>query len=91
MDTINRLLKKQAPKRRTKAQVEADAAMDEKMEDVDRANPVYVRYVQTTQGSEIAVPSEWIESPVGELLRGPKRPAAGKAPPFGGRMVMEVV
>ncbi|KAK7543147.1 PAPA-1-like conserved region-domain-containing protein [Phyllosticta citricarpa] len=88
MDTINRLLKKQAPKRRTKAQVEADAAMDDRMEDVDRANPVYLRYVQTAQGSEIAVPSEWVESPVGEFLRGSKR-ATGKTT-FSGRMVQEV-
>ncbi|KAK7543970.1 PAPA-1-like conserved region-domain-containing protein [Phyllosticta citribraziliensis] len=89
MDTINRLLKKQAPKRRTKAQVEADAAMDERLEDVDRAHPVYVRYVQTVQGSEIAVPSEWVESPVGELLRGSKR-ANGKTTFSRGRMVQEV-
>lgn len=88
MDTINRLLKKQAPKRRGKAQIDADAAGEEQDIDYERAPPLYTRYIQTAESSQIALPEEWLQSPVGELLTQSK-PATVKTP-FAGRMVQEV-
>ncbi|KAH7064869.1 PAPA-1-like conserved region-domain-containing protein [Macrophomina phaseolina] len=87
MDTINRLLKKQAPKRRGKAQVDADGAGEDDI-DYERASPLYIRYIQTAENSQIAVPHEWLESPLGELMAKSK-PATVKTP-FSGRMVQEV-
>ncbi|GME29098.1 hypothetical protein GTA08_BOTSDO07663 [Neofusicoccum parvum] len=86
MDTINRLLKKQAPKRRGKAQIEGDG--DDQDGDYERAPPLYIRYTQTAENSQIAVPHEWLSSPIGELLTKSK-PATDKRP-FAGRMVQEV-
>ncbi|KAI4094231.1 MAG: hypothetical protein LQ348_001737 [Seirophora lacunosa] len=67
LDTINRLLKKQAPKRRGKisaAEITADALAPPEPSDIEfeRANPVYVRWVNDRHGSRVGVPSEWLEN-----------------------------
>lgn len=67
MDTINRLLKKQAPKRRGKISAEeitanALAAPEPSEVEVEKANPVYVRWVNDRNGSRVGVPSEWLEN-----------------------------
>ena len=67
METINKLLKKQAPKtnRRT-----AMLAGDETPEvDVQRADPVYVRYISTKSGVRIGVPDEMMAGPVGQVFQ----------------------
>jgi Ino eighty subunit 2 len=88
MDTINRLLKKQPPKRgRRAAQDVTDSAQDEEAEH-ERANPLFVRYVQNAKGTQLGVPEEWLEAPVGKLFTGDLAPKAQK--PFTGRMVEEV-
>ncbi|KAL8908114.1 MAG: hypothetical protein Q9207_001006 [Kuettlingeria erythrocarpa] len=66
LDTINRLLKKQAPKRRGKisaAEITADALAPQEASnvEVEKANPVYVRWVSDRNGSRVGVPSEWLE------------------------------
>ncbi|KAL8928848.1 MAG: hypothetical protein Q9208_001626 [Pyrenodesmia sp. 3 TL-2023] len=66
LDTINRLLKKQAPKRRGKisaAEITADALAPQELSnvEVEKANPVYVRWVSDRTGSRVGVPSEWLE------------------------------
>lgn len=66
LDTINRLLKKQAPKRRGKisaAEITADALAPQEVSnvEVEKANPVYVRWVSDRDGSRVGVPSEWLE------------------------------
>ena len=79
-DTINRLLKKQAPKRRGKisqAEIEAqDRGDDEEemeivgieAEAVQPANPVFVRWVSNKQGCRVGVPGEWLDKPVGGVF-----------------------
>ncbi|KAL8971684.1 MAG: hypothetical protein Q9183_000939 [Haloplaca sp. 2 TL-2023] len=67
LDTINRLLKKQAPKRRGKISAEeitanAMASQDTPDVEVEKANPVYVRWVSDKNGSRVGVPSEWLEN-----------------------------
>ncbi|KAL9030634.1 MAG: hypothetical protein Q9196_001270 [Gyalolechia fulgens] len=89
LDTINRLLKKQAPKRRGKISAEeitANALAPPEPSDVEyeKANPVYVRWVSNRNGSRVGVPSEWLENglehSIGKVFVG-----GG-----GGRMVEEV-
>ncbi|KAL8768601.1 MAG: hypothetical protein Q9194_005656, partial [Teloschistes cf. exilis] len=58
LDTINRLLKKQAPKRRGKisaAEITADAMAPQETPEVEyeKANPVYVRWVSDSNGSRL--------------------------------------
>lgn len=73
MDTINKLLKKPAPKRRTRAEmIAATAAADTPgAEDGEEesAYPLYVRYINNSSGSRIGVPTEWLEGPVGAQLK----------------------
>lgn len=72
METINKLLQKQAPKRRTRAEImAANAAAGSGYEggEDEPANPLYVRYINNSQGSRIAVPVEWLDSPLGATLR----------------------
>jgi Ino eighty subunit 2 len=92
MDTINRLLKKQAPKRRRKADIEADRLAEEG-EDPDRIFPkaysVYMRSVQSSEGSRLGVPEEWVGAPFGPFLLQSK-PVDKAAKPYSGRMVEEV-
>ncbi|KAL8792351.1 MAG: hypothetical protein Q9195_005054 [Heterodermia aff. obscurata] len=99
MDTINRLLKKQAPKRRGKISAAEIAAatsdgdqtepervvVSGEMMEVERANPVYVRWVSDREGMRVGVPGEWMEGRAGavfERTRGVERR---------GRRVVEVV
>lgn len=92
MDTINKLLKKPAAKRRTRAEIIAaqNAAdgtpvyTEDGEEYFHPANPIFVRYVNNKDGSRVGVPSEWLEEgqPVGQVLRN-----GWEAPP---KMVEEV-
>jgi Ino eighty subunit 2 len=92
MDTINKLLKKPATKRRTRAEIiaaqnaaEATPAYTEDGEEYFHpASSLFVRYVNNKDGSRIGVPSEWLEEGqlVGQVLRN-----GWKAPP---KMVEEV-
>ena len=84
MDTINRLLKKQAPKRRGKISAKEIEAQDrgdsptpglqEEGEEeevvVGPANPVFVRWVSNARGCRVGVPGEWMGAPVGKVFGG---------------------
>lgn len=82
MDTINRLLKKQPPKRGRRA------LEDNGHDDGDRANPLFVRYVQNSKGTQLGVPEEWLQAPVGSFFAGDLGSKSQR--PFSGRMVEEV-
>lgn len=67
MDTINRLLKKQAPKRRGKA-ANAEAAGGAETPDIQvsaqeepevPADPGFIRWVSDSSGCRIGIPAEW--------------------------------
>lgn len=70
MDTINKLLSKPAPKRRTRAEMIAaqqladnstpGGAMNEEGE-YERADPLFSRSVSNRNGSRLGVPQEWTE------------------------------
>ncbi|KAF2762380.1 hypothetical protein EJ05DRAFT_483127 [Pseudovirgaria hyperparasitica] len=95
MDTINRLLKKQAPKRRGKAAKEPTTAADagdsgaEDLEpEPERAPALYTHYIQNADGVSLGVPHEWLDSPFGTTFANPVKAQSSR--PFTGRMVEEV-
>jgi Ino eighty subunit 2 len=79
METINKLLKKQAPKTNRKAQLAGDETPDGES---NKANPVFVRWTSTKDGSQISVPEEMLVGPAGRVFL-----AGGLK---GGKMVQEV-
>jgi Ino eighty subunit 2 len=88
LDTINRLLKKQPPKRGRKAIQDITDDVQEEEPEVERANPLYVRYIQNAKGTQLAVPDEWLQAPVGSVFTGDMQQSSKR--PFSGRMVEEV-
>lgn len=70
METINKLLKKQAPKtnaRRRELNGLSGAELTADGEPV-KPNPVYVRWVSNRDGNQIHVPTELIGGPVGAMF-----------------------
>ena len=68
METINKLLKKQAPKtnkRRADLAGPGEAAADA---EPAKPSPIFVRWVSKKEGNFVAVPSEYLESPVGAVF-----------------------
>jgi Ino eighty subunit 2 len=88
MDTINRLLKKQPPKRGRKSMLEITEPGQEEEQEYEKANPLYIRYRQSANGTSLGVPGEWLEAPVGSLFSGTMAQPSKR--PFSGRMVEEV-
>jgi len=77
-DTINRLLKKQAPKRRGKIsraeEFEAEADQDDEVRrepDEKPPNPLFVRWVSNKDGIKLGVPLEWEGKEAGRMFTGP--------------------
>jgi Ino eighty subunit 2 len=71
METINKLLKKQAPKtnarRRDFNPIPGDATPDSEGQ---KPNPLFVRWVSNKDGNRIGIPEEWLEGPVGAIFIG---------------------
>ncbi|KAH7259750.1 PAPA-1-like conserved region-domain-containing protein [Fusarium redolens] len=80
METINKLLKKQAPKINRKA---AAAGAGGGSEDSNKPDPVFIRWVSNKNGVRVAVTEEMLDSPAGQVFK----PASEMAP---GKMVQEV-
>lgn len=86
METINKLLKKQAPKtnRRAVGNETPGGGGEGGVEGQPRADPLLVRWISTKEGSRVAVPDEILAGPAGRVFAG----GAGKL--GGGKMVEEV-
>ncbi|KAL2170906.1 hypothetical protein VTG60DRAFT_4310 [Thermothelomyces hinnuleus] len=82
METINKLLKKQAPKtnRKTAALMAAEETPET---DTQRVDPMLIRWVNNKNGSIVAVPDELLSGPVGKVF------VTGRTGPRG-KMVEEV-
>lgn len=85
MTTINKLLKKQAPKRRGKAPnpetVAAATAGDatpnsQEAEELEKANPLFTRWVSNREGIKLGVPEEWLGKEVGRVFGEPGKTSA---------------
>ncbi|PQE26367.1 hypothetical protein CJF30_00001125 [Rutstroemia sp. NJR-2017a BBW] len=87
METINKLLKKQAPKTNARRRDLAGPVADATPEgEPQKPNPLFVRWVSNKDGNRIGVPEEWIEAPVGTLFQGGVKAGAG----MGGKLIQEV-
>jgi Ino eighty subunit 2 len=78
METINKLLKKQAPKtnarRRDFNAIPGDATPDSEGQ---KPNPLFVRWVSNKDGNRIGIPEEWLEGPVGAIFVGGQKSSMG--------------
>ncbi|KAJ5613133.1 hypothetical protein N7510_006327 [Penicillium lagena] len=81
MDTINRLLKKQAPKRRGRvsaAEGTADVTPgDLEAQEQEKADATFVRWISGPNGCSVSVPEEWLGTPAGRIFGAPSA-ATGK-------------
>lgn len=77
METINKLLKKQAPKINRKAAAETSET------DMQKASPVFIRWVSSKNGNLVAVPDEIMDGPAGAVF-------GDKSDKSSGKLVMEV-
>lgn len=81
METINKLLSKPAPKRRTRAEIIAQERADGASPyaedgEFERPDPLYVRWINNRAGSKIRVPAEWLDSPIGEVFKSQGSPVS---------------
>ncbi|KAI1139800.1 hypothetical protein F5Y05DRAFT_411983 [Hypoxylon sp. FL0543] len=65
METINKLLKKQAPKTNRKSQLAGESTPDV---EANKPNPVFIRWISTKDGSRVAVPDEMLSGPAGQVF-----------------------
>ena len=73
MDTINRLLKKQAPKRRGRQAAEGADVTPGGQEgaETEKADPTLVRWTSGPNGCKVSVPEEWLGTPAGRVFGAP--------------------
>ncbi|KAK4539584.1 hypothetical protein LTR36_010520 [Oleoguttula mirabilis] len=102
MDTINKLLSKPAPKRRTRAEILAAQYAEamggtpggEDGEEERRADPLFTRWVSSSTGVRLGVPEEWVEGGLGGGVFGRNGGGGGAGGGRGGsgsgRMVEEI-
>jgi len=70
METINKLLKKQAPKTNARRNNFAENGDATPNSEPQKPNPIFVRWVSNKDGNRIGVPEEWMEGPVGAMFQG---------------------
>lgn len=87
MDTINRLLKKQAPKRRGRVPVGelgGEATPDVAVE-TEKPDATVIRWISTSEGCKVAIPTEMLGTPASRPFGG----LAGVMAP-GSKLIEEV-
>jgi Ino eighty subunit 2 len=88
METINKLLKKQAPKTNARRNLFSSAAGDGTPDtEGQKANPIFVRWVSNKDGNRIGVPEEWLEGPAGAVFQGGVKQTPS---PMGRRLIAEI-
>ncbi|KAK2752193.1 hypothetical protein FQN55_008083 [Onygenales sp. PD_40] len=97
MDTINKLLKKQAPKRRGKISAAETAAgagdttpRTQELQEPEKPEPTMIRYVSNRDGCRVGVPDEWFGTPAGRVFGGNATTGSMGVPNRGQRLVEEV-
>jgi Ino eighty subunit 2 len=69
METINKLLKKQAPKTNARRGAFAGNGGETTADGEPlKPNPIYVRWTSNKDGNRIGVPEEWTAGPVGSIF-----------------------
>ena len=90
METINKLLQKQAPKGKGKAAGEGGDGQDA----ADAANvppAVFVRWTSNAQGSRVGVPRQMLDGPAGAVFGGPSTRVPAEAVAAAPRLLIEEV
>jgi Ino eighty subunit 2 len=68
METINKLLKKQAPKTNARRRdLNGESTPDS---EAAKPNALFVRWISTKEGNRIGVPEEWLDAPAGGIFKG---------------------
>ncbi len=75
METINKLLKKQAPKTNLRRGAFNNVPSDSNDEEAPKPNALFVRWVSNKDGNRIGVPEEWLESPIGKVFTNSVKPS----------------
>ncbi|KAF4441377.1 hypothetical protein F53441_12054 [Fusarium austroafricanum] len=78
METINKLLKKQAPKINRKAAAASGAGAGASGEDANKPDPVFIRWVSSKSGVRVAVTEAMLDSPAGQVFKGTSELVPGK-------------
>ncbi|KAJ5759528.1 hypothetical protein N7520_006684 [Penicillium odoratum] len=78
MDTINRLLRKQPPKRRGRQAAEGAESTPADQEEAEKADPIMLRWVSNANGCKVGVPEEWLGTSAGRLFGAPVANGNGK-------------
>ncbi|KAG6159239.1 hypothetical protein E4U37_004046 [Claviceps purpurea] len=86
METINKLLKKQAPKINRKAAAAAAARADSPDEEGNKTNSTMVRWINNKNGSRVSVPGDILAGPAGSVFSSSGNPGAMSW----GKLVQEV-
>ena len=69
METINKLLKKQAPKTNARRNLMNNIGGDQTPgSEEPKPHPLFVRWISNKDGNRIGVPEEWLEAPVGSIF-----------------------
>lgn len=69
METINKLLKKQAPKTNARRQNFNSAGQELGPDgELTKPNPIFVRWISNKDGNRVSAPEEWMDSPVGAIF-----------------------
>jgi len=87
METINKLLKKQAPKTNARRNGFNPSAADGSPESEQKPDPVFVRWVSNKDGNRVGVPVEWLDGPIGAVFQGGIKQASKG---MGGKLIEEV-
>ncbi|KAF7913086.1 uncharacterized protein EAE98_011637 [Botrytis deweyae] len=88
METINKLLKKQAPKTNARRRDLNGPAVDATPEgEPQKPNPLFVRWISNKDGNRIGVPEEWMEGPIGALFQGGVKASGNE---MDGKLIQEV-
>lgn len=91
MDTINKLLKKQAPKRRGKisaAETAGDASPGaQEAEETPKPDPTMAHFVLNRDGCRLGIPEEWFGTPAGRLFGNATADSVGRTQ---GKLVEEL-
>lgn len=75
MDTINKLLKKQAPKQRRVRPAEGtgDATPNNLEAEPEKPKATMIRWISSQSGNRVGVPEEWLGTPVGKVFETARR------------------
>ncbi|KAG9229109.1 PAPA-1-like conserved region-domain-containing protein [Amylocarpus encephaloides] len=87
METINKLLKKQAPKTNARRKDFSGITGEATPEgEAPKANAMFVRWVSNKDGMRIGVPEEWLGAPIGGMFQNSVKPSGNMS----GKLIEEV-